>query len=96
MESYDDNEKSSLKSSHYHGKKATRRNKYNKIILNKRKKLFFKIILFSAAILFVLISIYIIYKIISNIRNLYNKKILALSEQKNILEMNNRIISRKY
>ena len=96
MESYDDNEKSSLKSSHYHEKKESRRSKYNRIIFNQRKKLFFKIILWCAAILFVLIIIYIISKIISNIRNTYNKTLQTLNEQKNILEMNNKIINKEY
>ena len=96
MESYDDNEKLALKSSHYHEKKESRRSKYNRIIFNKRKKLFFKIILYSAAILFVLIFIYAIYKIISNLRNSYNKKLQTLNQQKNILKINNEIISKEY
>ena len=96
MEPYDDNEKSALKKSHYHEKKESRRSKSNRIIFNKRKKLFFKIFIYSSAILFTLIFIYIIYKIISNIKNTYKKEFQTLNEQKNILEINNKIISKEY
>ena len=93
----DESEKIKLKSSHKYDKKESRRkNKLKQILFNRNKKIFIYISLSIGLILIVSIFIYTFYKILSYERNTYNKELLTLNEQKNILQVNNEIIKKEY
>jgi hypothetical protein len=86
-----------LKSSHRHGKKESRRKNYAKNkLFNKNKNIFYCILFLLAFILIIIIVIYIFQKILSNERNIYDKKILTLNEEKDIMETRNQIIKKEF
>lgn len=93
----DESETTKLKSSHkYYKKELRRKNKVKQILINKNKKIFIYIILSIAFILIIINFIYIFFKILSKERNVYNKELLTLNEQKNLLKVNNEIIIKEY
>ena len=97
MEEFDEGESASLKSSSKFTKKESRRRNRSKlIILEKNKKLIYYISISIIAFLILIILIYIFYKLISTERDSFNKQILTLNEEKNILEENNQIIKDEY
>jgi hypothetical protein len=93
----DESETTKLKSSHkYYKKELRRKNKVKQILINKNKKIFIYISLLIAFILIIINFIYIFFKILSKERNVYNKELLTLNEQKNLLKVNNEIIIKEY
>lgn len=93
-----------LKTSHRHEKRQEKRyekrenrrkNKSKLQLLKKHKKVYYYIFFSMIFILFIFIIIYIIYKIISTERNAFYKKIITLNEQKDIIESNNKIITKE-
>jgi flagellar biosynthesis/type III secretory pathway M-ring protein FliF/YscJ len=93
MEEFDEGESTSLKSSSKFTKKESRRRNRSKLItLERKQKLIYYISISIIAFLILIILIYIFYKLISTERDSFNKQILTLNEEKNILEENNQII----
>ena len=105
MEIYDENENTKLKNHHYSDRKESRRKNKSKIKQiyndNKNKNNFFCLIVLIILFLITLFLIVFLFnnefsKIIEDQKDIYNKQILTLNEQKNILEKNNKVISEKY
>ena len=105
MEIYDENENTKLKNHHYSDRKESRRKNKSKIKQiyndNKNKKSFLCLIVLIILFLIALFLIVFLFnnefsKIIEDQKDIYNKQILTLNEQKNILEKNNKMISEKY
>ena len=105
MEIYDENENTKLKNHHYSDRKESRRKNKSKIKQiyndNKNKKSFLCLIVLIILFLITLFLIVFLFnnefsKIIEDQKDIYNKQILTLNEQKNILEKNNKMISEKY
>ena len=105
MEIYDENERTQLKNHHYSDRKESRRKNKSKIKQiyndNKNKKSFLCLIVLIILFLITLFLIVFLFnnefsKIIEDQKDIYNKQILTLNEQKNILEKNNKMISEKY
>ena len=105
MEIYDENERTQLKNHHYSDRKESRRKNKSKIKQiyndNKNKKSFLCLIVLIILFLIALFLIVFLFnnefsKIIEDQKDIYNKQILTLNEQKNILEKNNKMISEKY
>ena len=101
MEIFDEyeSENTKLKHHHYDDKKESRKrgkNKIKNIIFKRNKKIFIYILIFIASFLILYIFINIFRKLIKDQKDSYNKELLTLKEQKNILEMNNKIIKEEY
>ena len=105
MEINDENERTKLKNHNYSDRKESRKKNKSKIKQiyneNKNKKIFLCLIILIILFLITLFSIVFIFnnefsKIIEDQKDSYNKQILTLNEQKNILEKNNKMISEKY
>ena len=94
-----ESERTKLKRHHYNDKKELKRknkSKIKRLILERNKKIFIYILLTIASFLILYIFLNLFRKIIKDQKDSYNKELLTLNEEKNILEMNNKIIKEEY